>query len=337
MKGEPQNPFTFPHEALANVRDFASYGGRNYADHNRDNPQLFNAYELPWKLVDGPPIVHGLEARLLTVDTTGGATTLMARIPPGWRYTESADEATVELFVAEGDVSVNGDRAGAGGFIAIPKDCGPGELFSAAGAQIFVWWTPDWPADYYYNSKVYVTNVVNEPWIVSEMPGVSHGIMHKALRVPDPCEGVFHGGPAGSLRLILLTPGFGEPRQERHHNTYEEMGLSQRRLLHARAWLHGARHALHEPAGPQARRPDHAARVIDVGSLGYADQRGVRGLPRGTRDQRPLPRDALVHRAAVDGAVARDGRVPGLGRACRAGEGVCQVTARAVPYRLTSA
>ena len=223
MKGEPQNPFTFPDEALANVRDFASYGGRNYADHNRDNPQLFNAYELPWKLVDGPPIVHGLEARLLTVDTAGGATTLMARIPPGWRYTESADEATVELFVAEGDVSVNGDRAGAGGFIAIPKDCGPGELFSAAGAQIFVWWTPGWPADYYYNSKVYVTNVVNEPWIVSEMPGVSHGIMHKALRVPDPCEGVFHGGPAGSLRLILLTPGFGEPRQERHHNTYEEM------------------------------------------------------------------------------------------------------------------
>ncbi|MCY4087987.1 MAG: hypothetical protein OXG37_14175 [Actinomycetia bacterium] len=222
-KGAPQNPFTFPDDALANVRDFASFGGRNYADHNRDNPQLFNAYELSWQRVNGPPIAHGLEARLLTVDAASGTTTLMVRVPAGWRYTESADEATVEIFVAEGDLSVNGTRAGAGGFIAIPKDRGPGELSSEAGAQIFLWWNTEWPEDYYYDSQVYITNVLNEPWIVTEMPDVTHGIMHKALRVPDPCEGVFHGGPAGSIRLILLTPGFGEPKQERHHNCYEEM------------------------------------------------------------------------------------------------------------------
>ena len=223
LTGESQYPFEFPDEALAHVRDLAFYGGKNYSDHNRDNPQLFNAYEQAWKTVDGPPIVHGLEARLLTRDKATGATTLMARIPAGWRYTESADEACVEMFVAEGDMTVNGERAGAGGFIAIPKKCGPGELSSEGGAQVFLFWSPEWPDDYYYNSQVYVTNVVDEPWIVTEMPDVTHGIMHKALRVPDPCEGVFHGGPAGSLRLILLTPGFGEPKQERHHNCYEEM------------------------------------------------------------------------------------------------------------------
>ena len=81
-KAHTQNPFTFPDDALANVRDFASFGGRNYADHNRDNPQLFNAYELSWQRVSGPPIVHGLEARLLTVDAASGTTTLMVRVPP---------------------------------------------------------------------------------------------------------------------------------------------------------------------------------------------------------------------------------------------------------------
>ena len=223
LTGESQHPFEFPAEALANVRTFESWGGRNYADCNRDNPQLFNAYELAWGSVSDPPIAHGVEARLLTVDSARGTTTLMLRLPPGWTYTETAEDATIELFIAEGDLTVNGERAGAGGFVAVPKDCGPAELSSEGGAQVFLWWSPEWPSNYYYESKVYVTNIVNEPWIVTEMPDLTHGIMHKALRVPDPCEGVFHGGPAGSIRLILITPGFSEPQQERHHNCYEEM------------------------------------------------------------------------------------------------------------------
>ena len=33
-----------------------------------------------------------------------GTTTLMLRVPPGWKYTETAEDAAVEIFIAEGDV-----------------------------------------------------------------------------------------------------------------------------------------------------------------------------------------------------------------------------------------
>lgn len=190
---------------------------------NRSEPQFFSIYELGWQRGRGPKITSGLNIRPISHDADSRSCTYMAQLPSGWRFHEDADEATVEMFVLEGDLSANGQRVGAGGFVAVPKQCGPCELSTEAGAHVYLWWTPQWPSGYYYNSDVYVTKVWQEPWVASEMPGIQHGIMHKSLRVPDPAGGAMHGGPAGLLRFIIQVPGFHDHRQEFHHNCWEEI------------------------------------------------------------------------------------------------------------------
>ena len=190
---------------------------------NRSDPQFFSVYEMGWDRGKGPEILTGLNVRALSKDADSGSSTYMAQLPAGWRLDEQGDEATIEIFVLEGDLSANGQRVGAGGFVAIPKQCGPCELSSETGAQVYLWWTPVWPSDYYYDSAVYVAKVWQLPWVASEMPGIQHGIMHKSLRVPDPADGAMHGGPGGLLRFIIQVPGFHDHRQEFHHNCWEEI------------------------------------------------------------------------------------------------------------------
>jgi hypothetical protein len=190
---------------------------------NRSDPQFFSVYEMDWRHGTGPDIIGGLNTRALSQDADSGSSTYMAQLPAGWKFNEEADEATIEMFVLEGDITANGQRVGAGGFVAIPKHCGPCELSSEAGAQVYLWWTPIWPDGYYYDSAVYVAKVWQLPWVASEMPGIQHGIMHKSLRVPDPAGGAEHGGPAGLLRFIIQVPGFHDHRQEFHHACWEEI------------------------------------------------------------------------------------------------------------------
>ena len=120
---------------------------------NRSEPQFFSIYEMGWERGRGPEIISGLNVRFVSRDPDSGASTYMAQLPPGWRVDEAADEATIEVFVLEGDLSANGQQVGAGGFVAIPKNCGPCELSSETGAQVYLWWTPIWPSGYYYNSE----------------------------------------------------------------------------------------------------------------------------------------------------------------------------------------
>ena len=216
----------------------------------RSEPQFFNIYELGWERGVGPALTHGVETRLCTRDDDSESATYMVRIPPGWKHTESTDEGTYEIFVLEGDLAVEGDAVGCTGFVALPKGCGPVELSSTTGCQAYVFWEPNFPVEVAYDGgQLQVRKIWQEPWIPSVMPELQAGIMHKSLRVPDPHGGLVHGGPAGMLRLIIMAPGFGETRQEVHHDCWEEI-----------IWLTGdflmPQRGLHAPGSLLANPPE---------------------------------------------------------------------------------
>jgi hypothetical protein len=214
----------------------------------RDIPQFFNLYETSWESMDGPAPIHGLEGRIISKDPDNGQVTLMARVPAGWSHTETGDDGSLEIFVLEGDMTGNGKQVGAGGFLAVPRKCGPLELFSAGGAYVHIWYDPLFTLDYYYDNQPYVTKIWQEPWVLTDMPEVRHGIMHKSLRWPDPCEGLIHGGPGGILRFILMTPGFPEARQETHHDCWEEIVWLTGDFMMPRRGIHGPGSFLGNPA-----------------------------------------------------------------------------------------
>ena len=194
------------------------------SDHwRRDKAQFFNIFDLGWQKADGPSAFYGLETRLISKDENNGQCTYMVNLPSGWKHVESGDDGSLEIFVLEGDMTGNGKRVGAGGFLAVPRQCGPLELSTEGGAYVYAFWDPQLQLDYYYDNQPFVTKVWQEDWVLTDMPELRHGIMHKSLRWPDPCEGLSHGGPGGMLRFILLTPGFGEARQETHHDCWEEV------------------------------------------------------------------------------------------------------------------
>lgn len=216
---------------------------------NRDDPQFFHVWALPWETVPGPSFLHGVETRIMSDRPETGAGTYMVKMPAGWSHVEQADEGALEIFVVEGDLTANGRTVGAGGYAAVPKGCGPLELSTQGGFQAYAFWNPIWAEGYYYDNQPYVAKVWEIDWILTEMPGLRHGIMHKSLRWPDPAEGLFHGGPGGMLRFIQMAPGFGEPRQEVHYDTWEEMVWLAGDLLMAERGMHAAGSFLANPAG----------------------------------------------------------------------------------------
>lgn len=215
---------------------------------NRSEAQFFNMYELPWRTENDLPMFHGLESRLVSRDAHSESRTYMVRIPAGWSHVEKADEAGLEMFVFDGDMTGNGKRVGAGGYLAIPRGGGTLELSSGNGAHVLVFWNPAVTAEDYYDAQPYVASVWREDWIASKMPELEHGIMHKSLRWPDPTGGDRHGGPAGMIRFILMTPGFGEARQEVHHECWEECIFLSGDLLIPQRGVHGAGTVLNNPA-----------------------------------------------------------------------------------------
>ena len=188
----------------------------------RDQPQFFNVVlELDWTAAPQVALLAGLDTRLVSCsDDSARGTSYMVRIPAGWSRIASPEDGAIDVFVLEGDLSIEGARVGAGGYAFVPPDAGGVELSSVGGAQAFLFWNPALPEG--YGPDVQVRKVWQEPWKQMDMPGAIHGAMYKPLRLPDVGEGPVHGGPAGGVRLFLFTPGFSDPR-EHVHTVWEEM------------------------------------------------------------------------------------------------------------------
>lgn len=191
----------------------------------RDQPQWFNVHDLAWDRHRDIRLAHGVESRLVSRDeAAGGSTTLMVRVPAGWRLVQPSEEATIELLIIEGDVSAEGTRHGAGGFIAISPGGGAVELSSQGGAQLLVFYNPGLTADHCYGGGLHTLQTWSTDWTpFIQASDQRHGLMYKSLRTPDVTCGHTHGGPGGMLRLVLVLPGYTSPEHEYHEDSWEEL------------------------------------------------------------------------------------------------------------------
>ena len=167
-----------------------------------------------------PPLLEGATARLVSHDPDSGAVTWLAELPAGYRHKDPAADATVELFLLEGDIALDGDRAGAGGYVCLPQGCGGGKLASKGGARALVFWNPALPS---FPEPYHAKRIVRTWQIPLQVrtPG-SVGQLYRPLRLPDTVGETFNGGPGGFLRMTVITPGMTSPSQHLHRTCWEE-------------------------------------------------------------------------------------------------------------------
>lgn len=185
---------------------------------DRNEPQFFNIFEQPWRSLADVEFAHGLDTRLISSDSDTGAATFMSRLPAGSTRNLSPSDGTLELFVLEGSLALDGDPVVTSGVVTLPQGTEPRELRAPDGAQVLVFWSPGLPA-----TEAKVTSVQAEPWVETEMPDLQHSSYHKSLRTPDVAEGEMHGGPGGVLRFVLIVPSLGTRQEEVHHACWEEI------------------------------------------------------------------------------------------------------------------
>ena len=214
----------------------------------RGEPQFLNIHGLDWAPGGELALLDSAESRLLSYDETTDASTSMVRLSAGWRATASAEQGTLEVFVADGDLTVDGAPLGVSGYVDVPTgvDC---ELGSANGAQVFLFANPTGQRT--TGAGVRFTRAHAEPWVERSYPHAPHAGFYRSLRSPceDLLRGDFQGPASGFLRMYLMSPGHADPR-EHIHEVWEGMiflagdmllagsGRVAPRLLHGESrWL----------------------------------------------------------------------------------------------------
>jgi len=198
---------------------------------SRAEPAWANIWESPWQEnAAGPSILRGAEARPISREADGRGRSYTLRVPPGWTHVERGD-ATVEIFVIEGALDVAGTTLRVYGFAGIPRGHEPVTLSSPKGAHLIVWHCLDLRGEDVYPAGLTLRRTWEEHWQQYELPGLRHGMLYKGLRDPDIVTGALHGGPAGFLRLHLITPGYPSVQEEVHHDCCEEIILLTGDLL----------------------------------------------------------------------------------------------------------
>lgn len=242
---------------------------------SRDEPQFLDIYALPWRGFGELEVAQGLDVRVLSHVPATGAATFMARLPAGWHGGHAGDLGTLECFVLEGDLTVDGSTVMAGGVVSLPAGRERAKLSSHAGAHAYVFWNPGLPA-----TDERISRVWQEPWIETRMPGVQHGNLHKSLRTPDPADGEIHGGPGGVLRLVNVVPGWPSEQAEVHHRCWEELLILSGDILMAERGWAGPGTYLANPAdfwhGPWTTQRGNVHIVQTVNPVGI-EYRGVPG------------------------------------------------------------
>jgi hypothetical protein len=209
----------------------AKAGRRPTKEHwRRDIPNFYNflAFDRA-PLKDVPDVVGGLTGALMSKDLNTGAHTFVVELPPKFKKQYDGKIGALEFFTLSGDLSLNGDKVGAAGYLHLPQGCGGGEVRSETGALCLVWWNPNAPAyppPYTDNRTLKIRDM---EWVYS-LPDY-HGLMHKSLRLPDPSNTPYQhpdgfcadGPPGGYLRYTFIAPGIKAPYEHVHHECFEEI------------------------------------------------------------------------------------------------------------------
>ena len=186
----------------------------------REEAIFLNLFGLELSSVDDPRPLAGIQAATVASDPGSGSTTFLARLPSQWEHVTEAEEATLELFLFDGDLAAAGTRVHAGGYVCVPQGAGTTRLDSDGGARALVLWNPNLPSFPPPYAHVRAVDAWKEP-LLSRNPE-SLTSTYRSLRTPDFNEQGFNGGPGGFFRLSYLAPGAASPFQHVHHRCWEE-------------------------------------------------------------------------------------------------------------------
>ena len=197
---------------------------------DRNVAQFFRIDDVPSAPVSDPGQLDGCEGRLLSGNPATGQQTLLLEMPGGWAAPVGGRSGTLELLILQGGLLVDGNRLGAGGFVAVPTGSAPLNLECLEAVRGIAIWSPHFEVGDYYDSAPHVERTIDLPWEPTvfpaelQAPGRLHGVWSKSLRRPDPVRGDVHGGAKGLLRMVVLVAGFvGDHRQESHPGCWEEI------------------------------------------------------------------------------------------------------------------
>lgn len=111
----------------------------------RDEPQFYNVHELEWSSASDLAVTSAADCSMLNRNEDTGSATLMVRLPAGWHGRHQAQDGTLEVFVLEGQLTLNGESVGTSGFMFVPEGSGDSELSSEQGATALFYWTVGMP------------------------------------------------------------------------------------------------------------------------------------------------------------------------------------------------
>ena len=188
----------------------------------RDEALFLSLYDLPLTVQSAavPLPLAGLESALVSGDPVSGSITYVARFPAGWEHTTQALEATLELFLFEGDLAAGPTRVHQDGYVCVPQGSGTTKLTSVGGARALVLWNPNLPSFPPPYVGVRAVESWAEPLRSRNVENLSS--TYRSLRVPDFNEEGLNGGPGGFFRLSYLAPGTRSAFQHIHHCCWEE-------------------------------------------------------------------------------------------------------------------
>lgn len=200
----------------------AGAGGR-IVPRLREEPLFFDVFAEPWQAGEaaapGVELARGLQVQVASRYEDGRGFTLVAALPPRWSAVERAADATVELFVLEGELEAGGQLLRGGGFLQAPKGSGEVRLATGErGARVLLFWHATLAVEHEGRR---LTSAWDEPWEVTVLDGFPAGALHKTLRLPDAATGAAHGSASGFLRLVMPGPGWISSDME-FHGCWEE-------------------------------------------------------------------------------------------------------------------
>src|SRR6202158_2852121 len=109
----------------------------------RDRGKEFVGWVQPEKMYWRPFVVSGMlpaEFKLLSVDDSLGARTLITRLSAGWKHPKGYHNKNEEIFLLSGDLTIGGKKITKYSYAYYPAGYAHGPAFRAQGATLMHWW-----------------------------------------------------------------------------------------------------------------------------------------------------------------------------------------------------
>ncbi|MQA92046.1 MAG: hypothetical protein GEU90_17780 [Gemmatimonas sp.] len=191
------------------------------ADHtSRRTPQFFDVRALERSNGQSLAGLGSTEHRLLSQDEASDAFTALVQLPTGWQLDHRPPAGVFEFFVLTGELVVEGDAVGSGGYVYLPPGAEGIDIRSGVGATAFVWSSSQLQPS--PSPDLRVTSVWDQPWNSGRLTGLPDGRRFKSLRPDDVLDGPVQGGVNGFLRLTHWAPGYVAPNKHKH-SVWEEL------------------------------------------------------------------------------------------------------------------